>query len=618
MIKKYHVSKQLFDKTTVTNNSRVLYTTGEVGALAGCFVSDYIPVISGEKYTLNIADSSLTGVTGHLFALYNSSKIFVDTGTHACVAGQSIYSFTIPNGCAYIRFNSLERAKDSVMFVNGEYTTQTFPSYEPYGNTWNEVGYKKYETATDTFTTLPHEVIGDGQSNLTWSMDGNMQVNGTPTPQNPITPAETGEKTANLLDYKDITTTPNYATVTLITNGVNLTGKYMATIDMSLEINKSYYMSWTQQVVSGTADTGWRFKYTDNTYSNYGVNGGSLTPNKEVLQVLLYVTKSNDTASVDFTNIMFSVGNIPYEPFGYKIPISFGQGTYTSYLAEPIRALSTADEMASTGTTTRNIRKFVLTGQETISAYTNSAGKIGFSYERLDMVSNSRTDGLCTHFAPIQSISWTTTNSVCFGANNKTCYFIFSDDIATLYNLTDITSIKQWLADQYSAGTPVIFYYPLAAPTTESFTAPTIPTSGSPQSFDVDTTLKPSEVSLTWHGWHEHSDEKYVGGVNLFNKNTATLNTRVTSTGTTSYTGAFASDYISVGEGVECTITGLVTTIVTVIYFYDSNNTNVGYISADSQSSHTFTTPTGTAKLRFTGDMNYIDTASVIAKQWTP
>ena len=108
------------------------------------------------------------------------------------------------------------------------------------------------------------------------------------------------------------------------------------------------------------------------------------------------------------------------------------------------------------------------------------------------------------------------------------------------------------------------------------------------------------------------------GGVNLFNKNTATLNTRVTSTGTTSYTGAFASDYISVGEGVECTITGLATTIVTVIYFYDSSNTNVGYKSADSQSSYSFTTPTGTAKLRFTGDMNYIDTASVIAKQWTP
>ena len=29
------------------------------------------------------------------------------------------------------------------------------------------------------------------------------------------------------------------------------------------------------------------------------------------------------------------------------------------------------------------------------------------------------------------------------------------------------------------------------------------------EQFDVDTTLKPSEVDLTYHGWHEHSDTKF-------------------------------------------------------------------------------------------------------------
>ena len=282
------------------------------------------------------------------------------------------------------------------------------------GSFVNDV-YREYGTDTDTITSLPKTIIGDGQPISAYTIKGNMSQSGTPTPSNPVYPTECGEKTANLLDYKDITTTPNYATVTLITNGVNLTGKYMATIDMSLEINKAYYMSWTQQVVSGTADTGWRFKYTDNTYSNYGLNGGSLTPNKEVSQVLLYVTKSNDTASVDFTNIMFSNGNIPYEPYGYKIPISFNQTTYNIYITEPLRksldGSNVYDELSSNGTLTRRV--------------------------------DENGDALAT-------------------------------------------------------------------PTTEQVTVPTLTTTGTPEQFNVLTTLAPSEVSLTYHGWHEHQDTKFT------------------------------------------------------------------------------------------------------------
>ena len=344
-----------------------------------------------------------------------------------------------------------------------------------------------------------------------------------PSPTHPVYPTEVGEKTANLFN-KDRTTgiTDN--------SYINQSGQIAS--------SNNYYISYPISINAGETYT-WSFNSTQGaTHSSptvgfYDSNDNLISVASHDTQVYHFTfTVPNNTSymkasvykvSGRFEPMLLSGSTtiddripIPYIPYGYKIPISFGQGTYTSYLAEPIRALSTADEMASTGTTTRNIKKYVITGAEsTIAIYTNSAGKIGFSYERLDMVSNSRTDGVCTHFAPIQSILWTTTNSVCFGANNKTCYFIFSDDIATLYNLTDITSIKQWLADQYSAGTPVTIYYPLATPTTETFTAPSIPTSGSPQSFDVDTTLKPSEVSLTYHGWHEHSDEKYVGGGKL-------------------------------------------------------------------------------------------------------
>lgn len=53
---------------------------------------------------------------------------------------------------------------------------------------------------------------------------------------------------------------------------------------------------------------------------------------------------------------------------------------------------------------------------------------------------------------------------------------------------------------------------PLPTPTTESFTAPTLATVAGSQSFNIDTTVKPSSVSLTYTGWHTHADKQYSGG----------------------------------------------------------------------------------------------------------
>ena len=72
--------------------------------------------------------------------------------------------------------------------------------------------------------------------------------------------------------------------------------------------------------------------------------------------------------------------------------------------------------------------------------------------------------------------------------------------------------LREYLAAQYAAGTPVTVYYVLATPTTETVTAPTIPTTGGTATIDVDTTVKPSEISLTYHGWHSHEPLKRENG----------------------------------------------------------------------------------------------------------
>ena len=71
--------------------------------------------------------------------------------------------------------------------------------YIPYRD-WLVHGYKKYGTETETFNTLPKEIIGDGTAISAWSLKGNMSQSGTPTPSTPVYPTEVGEKTANLWD----------------------------------------------------------------------------------------------------------------------------------------------------------------------------------------------------------------------------------------------------------------------------------------------------------------------------------------------------------------------------------------------------------------------------------
>lgn len=125
------VGNQKFDKSTAALGYRVLYTTGEIGELSPAFCSDFIPVVPNTTYTLNVV-GNLAAKTGHLYALYDSDKEFVDTGTHASVSGKYVYTFTIPSGIAYIRFNGLIANIDETMLNEGE----TALPYEPYEYGW--------------------------------------------------------------------------------------------------------------------------------------------------------------------------------------------------------------------------------------------------------------------------------------------------------------------------------------------------------------------------------------------------------------------------------------------------------------------------------------------------
>ena len=252
---------------------------------------------------------------------------------------------------------------------------------------WVTVPYRKYETATDTITSLPQTIIGDGQPISSYTIKGNMVQSGTPTPSNPIYPQEVG----------DLVTTGEHA------------GEY-------------------------------------------------------------------------------------------EIPILSNGNTYPVYLAEPIRKIGdSVDTAPSTGTATRNIYKWVFTGNENWILYGTGSNRYFALAAPYACIGGIRDYLITSHFE-----------------TSRTVLFVTNGTILRIYDTNsdwaDETSFKTYLQQQYSNGTPVTVWYVLATATTESFTPVTIPTTGTAEQFDVSTTLKPSEVSLTYHGWHDHTDTKYTSG----------------------------------------------------------------------------------------------------------
>ena len=360
---------------------------------------------------------------------------------------------------------------------------------------WVTVPYRKYETATDTITSLPKTIIGDGQPISSYTIKGNMSQSGTPTPSNPVYPAETGDKTANLFD-KNAATIGYYvssSTGDLVQNSPSMASDYIP-----IEQGQQYY--WNDPTSRGNAGA---FYDSNKTY----ISGWSSSPTKYVFTApngASYVRLTATASNIDNLQLNRGEAALDYEPFGYKIPILSNGTTYPAYLAEPIRKINTyADSLASSGTVSRSIKQVAFTGQEEWEHYGSSV--FWTKVENNGVLVNG--NGLSNSY-----IYNPTTSNVPTTIENGECGLTSSNGRVYIKNTNyaNATAFKQYLADRYSAGTPVTVWYVLATATTETFTAPSIPTSGTAQTFDVDTTLAPSEVSLTYHGWHEHEDTEFT------------------------------------------------------------------------------------------------------------
>lgn len=437
---------------------------------------EYVPLTHVNKVVINVIANKEVDVS--MLVLTNDNFIIASLGWEA-------NNSTWELGDSYDKLGIMVRYHDETAITPSSITSISVC-------TWNTIPYRKYGTETDTITTLPKTIIGDGQDISAYTIKGNMQQSGTPTPQNPIYPQETGDKTANLWneDYTGISSSATYKPI------------YVG--------DGEFTLSTTTPKLQGTAVL---FLLAGNVASGISTdsNGVWYGQNRTVTAVNGYITLAyrayTNLNPVDYQS-MLNTGStaLPYEPYGYKIPILSGGTTTNVYLGEV--------------QSTRNIAKYEFTGQETNIDY-NSL------YTRFEVyLSNAKSNGVrltpafCSHYQIIsdgRAIGDVPYESLYSDVENSTRWFIKTADYTT------VADFKTYLAQQYANGTPVTIWYILATPTTGTLNEPlrkigdysdsvsvsNLPTTGTAEQFDVDTTLKPSEVSLTYHGWHEHSDTKY-------------------------------------------------------------------------------------------------------------
>lgn len=190
----------------------------------------------------------------------------------------------------------------------------------------------------------------------------------------------------------------------------------------------------------------------------------------------------------------------------FKIPISSANTTTPVYLGE--------------AQATRKIKKLVLTGEEKFFRDTERADS--WRFYSMPLISAKSNVSICNHFAYIGTSLVNGSDTIGFSIFSKAQFGCrCPKEIANT-----ITEFKAFLAAQYANGTPVTVWYVLATEETTVVNEPlmkignyadevsniSIPTITGKNIVDVETVLKPSEVSFNYAGWHTAVVHKRING----------------------------------------------------------------------------------------------------------
>ena len=124
--------KNLFDKTSITQNYRVITLNGELEYSSGACASDYTSVTPNTTYTMNFVYYSATNFG---MAYYDANKVYISGEKQRTQEGNTSFTFTTPSNCKYIRFTiGSDVSIDNVQLEKGS-TATTYEPYNPQSQT---------------------------------------------------------------------------------------------------------------------------------------------------------------------------------------------------------------------------------------------------------------------------------------------------------------------------------------------------------------------------------------------------------------------------------------------------------------------------------------------------
>lgn len=358
----------------------------------------------------------------------------------------------------------------------------------------------------ETESALPLTVNANGEPLTDYKLYGNTVQDGTPTPENPIVPSGCGERTWNLLPFDDKNFVISTGGSNLIVECKNGSLNMKGTATEIITTNANWKNNFTFELKAGTyycnspSPLGGAFgRYIKKYDDNSNIIGAdkytfTLTENTKCYLSFYIYNKVIDSE----IKLMLNLGStaLPYEPYGYKLPLTANGVEHSIYLGEV--------------ETTRMIKKLVLTGEENWSAITITTNNAIF---RLDL-SDYPLSGIVpisTHYTGSTAALWRDV------ANDEVTTSIRNLNAVAIRHIgLSVADFKAYLAQQYAAGTPVTVWYVLAEPETAVVNEPLmkigdyadeisgtgLPTLNGITVYDCDLAVKPSKMYVKYrkHG----------------------------------------------------------------------------------------------------------------------
>lgn len=322
--------------------------------------------------------------------------------------------------------------------------------------------------------TLPAVLTGTKAGYLhRYKIYGNLSQSGTPTPENPIVPSECGERTGNeawtgwaqdFVTRINDSTKARYETIdgrtcllfSVSAGSAAYDSKYLFRTSWKETTRYTFSFEALRLSTESTASV-MRVWYTDGSseYFPRTINSGAFefyTFTTAVDKTVKYITPlfSSGAFRIDIDTFMVNEGStpLPYEPYGYKLPLLSGSTPVDIYLGE--------------SQTTRRIKKLVLTGEETWYTSSRLIGSMCAYNSQFPGIKGAQAV-YCSH------LPYTSVSLYQYGTITTT------DTDVNLWMFTETQSpaaFKAYLQQQYANGTPVTVWYVLATEETGTLNEP--------------------------------------------------------------------------------------------------------------------------------------------------